>query len=323
MSAKKILTVGLELASSDTQYASFRSKLSLLDWDIILFKPQIDEFYSYVDYYQGKPSLSDSSSFQLKECCEHWRREIKQAVETGKTVLVFLPELQEVYVDTGQRSYSGTGRNRHTTRHVALYNNYQAIPADLAPVVTAGSSMKLAAKGAENLASYWAEFEGHSHYQVLLSNPKVPACLTTRTGDKAVGALFRSKASSGTLLLLPDIDFYDESFIKEKGDKQTWTPAAGQFAGKFIASIVALDKALRATSEVTPEPSWASAPRFALGPETTLRVQLLEAERKVELAQKEKEAVSESLVTAGQFRALLFEKGKPLEHVIIDTLNRP
>lgn len=78
MSAKKILTVELELASSDTQYASFRSKLSLLDWDIILFKPQINEFYSYADYYQGKPSLSDSSSFQLKECCEHWRREIKQ-----------------------------------------------------------------------------------------------------------------------------------------------------------------------------------------------------------------------------------------------------
>ncbi len=89
MSTRRILTIGLEVASPDTQHASFRSKTSLLDWDIVLFKPRIDEFFSYGDYYQGKESLSDSASFQLKECCEHWRREIKQAVEAGKTVVVF------------------------------------------------------------------------------------------------------------------------------------------------------------------------------------------------------------------------------------------
>ncbi|MEO6667654.1 MAG: hypothetical protein ABIO65_12910, partial [Nitrospiria bacterium] len=116
MSAKRILTIGLQLASTDAQYASFRSKTSLLDWDITLFKPQIGDFISYGDYFQGKPRLSDSASFELKECCEHWRREIKQAVETGKTVIVLLPSLEEVYVDTGQRSYSGTGRNQRTTR---------------------------------------------------------------------------------------------------------------------------------------------------------------------------------------------------------------
>jgi len=118
MTVRKILTVGLELASADTQYASFQSKMSLLDWDIVLFKPEIAEFTRYADFYQGKPSLSDSSSFQLKECCERWRREIKEAVDTGKTVLIFLSALQEIYIDTGQRSYSGTGRNQKTTRSI-------------------------------------------------------------------------------------------------------------------------------------------------------------------------------------------------------------
>jgi len=77
MSARRILTIGLELASPDTQYARFDSKLSLLDWDIILFKPLISEFDNYGEFYQGKRSLSDSLSFKLKEACEHWRREIK------------------------------------------------------------------------------------------------------------------------------------------------------------------------------------------------------------------------------------------------------
>ena len=94
MSARRILTIGFELASPDTQYESFRSKASLLDWDIVLFKPQIGDFTIYSEYFQGKPSLSDSNSFHLKESCEHWRREIKQAFETGKTVIVFFQVLK-------------------------------------------------------------------------------------------------------------------------------------------------------------------------------------------------------------------------------------
>lgn len=73
---------------------------------------------------------------------------------------------------------------------------------------------------------------------------------------------------------------------------------------------------------MTPEPPWASDPRYVLGPEVTLRVQLLEAERKVEQAQKEKEAIVESLALAGRFRALLFEKGKPLGRVTIYLTNQ-
>jgi hypothetical protein len=320
MSARRILTIGLELASPDTQYASFLSKTSLLDWDIVLFKPQISNFTSYSEYFQGKPSLNDSASFQLKESCEHWRREIKQAIETGKTVIVFLPSYEEVYVDTGQRSYSGTGRNQRTTRHVTEDNNYQAIPATLSPVTTAGSSMKLSARGADVLAPYWTEFESVSQYEVILTDPKIPACLVTRTGNKAVGALYRSKLSAGTLLLLPDIDFYTDKFVKGKEDKQTWTPTAVQFAERMVSTVVALDKSLRTAAEVTPEPTWAAEPMFALGTETTLRVQLLDAERKVEKAQKHKEQLIEELRSASAYRSLLFEKGKPLENVIIEAL---
>lgn len=317
MSARRILTVGLELAVTETTYASFRSKMSLLDWDIVLFKPEISEFVeSYYSTYQGKPSLGDTASFEAKECCEHWRREIKQAVETGKTVLVYLPAVYEVYADTGQRSYSGTGRNQRTTRHVALLTNYDAIPVKIGPVVATGTSMKLAPNGADVLGPYWNEFSARSTFQVVLGAPDVPTCILTRTGDKTVGALYRSKTSSGTLLLLPNIDFYASDFLKG----QNWTAAAKKFAGAFVASIVALDKALRSTSEITPEPAWATTESYTLPSEVKLRVQLLAAERAVERAQREKEQTAEALAAAGTPRALLYEKGKPLEAAIIEAL---
>jgi hypothetical protein len=321
--SKSILTVGLDLASSDTKYESFQSRVSLLDWDIVLFRPLINEFWgAYVDQYQGKPSLSDSSSFQLKEACEHWRREIKQAVETGKTVVVYLPPVQEVYIDTGERRYSGTGRNQKTTRIVAPHTNYAAIPADLKPVNATGTSMKLAPLGAEILAPYWSEFSGSSEYKVLLTADTVRPCITTKNGDKAVAALIRSKASSGSLVLLPDIDFYPDSFFKQRKEEQVWTPAANQFAARLIGCIVSLDKALHASADVTPEPEWASDQRFILGPERALRSELLEAERRLEEAQRSMEVTQSQLRSAGHMRALLYEKGKPLEDAIVEALTK-
>lgn len=318
--AKKILIIGFELATDDAQEEEFTSRASLLDWDIILFKPAIDDFISYADQYQGKPSLSDSRSFKLKESSEHWRHEIQQAVESGKTVIVFLSEMQEVYIDTGKRTHSGTGRNQKTTRLVEPFNNYACIPANLKPTTTIGSSIKLSAKGAEVLSSYWSEFSEVSQYNVILTDEKVPACLVTKNGDKPVGALYRSKNSNGSLVCLPNIDFYPEGFINNEDKTQVWTPKALQFAARFLSAVVSLDMALHNTGEVTPEPSWAEDSKYSLDSERTLRVELLDAEQKLEIAQRKKEEVVESLKSAGRLRGLLYEKGKPLEAAIIDAL---
>lgn len=318
--SKKILIIGFKLATDDVQEEDFSSRASLLDWDIILFKPVIDDFISYADQYQGKPSLSDSTSFRLKESCEHWRREIQQAVESGKTVIVFLSAMQEVYIDTGKRDYSGTGRNQKTIRIVELLNNYASIPANLKPTITNGSSIKLSTKGAEVLSSYWSEFSEVSQYNLILTDDKVPACLVTKNGDKPVGALYRSKNSNGSLVCLPNIDFYPEDFFKDEGETQAWTTMASQFAARLLSAVVSLDTALHNTGEVTPQPSWAADSKYSLDFERILRVELLEAEQNLEIAQRKKEEIVENLKSSGRLRGLLYEKGKPLEAAIIDAL---
>jgi hypothetical protein len=321
MAAKKILSVGLELASDDVKYSGFEEDISLLDWDVILFKPVIGSFLTYSpDYYQGKPSLSDSDSFRLKKQCDHWYREIKDALESGKTVIVFLSELQEIYVDTGERRYSGTGRNQKTTRIVSLHNNYSVIPATLSPISTKGAAIKLATRNADVIAPYWKEFEEVSQYKVVLTADKVPACLLTKNGDKPVGALYRSKNSNGSLILLPDIDFYAEKFLRNKGDEQHWTPAATQFAARMVSAVVGLDKALHSTGEITPEPPWAGSSDYALPQEIELSQELLVAEDAIEKARKAKDAILENLKSSRRIKNLLYEKGKPLENAIIDGL---
>lgn len=320
MSKKKILTVGFELASAQTEYADFGSKPSLLDWDIVLVKPQTDLVFSYNHLYRGKPRLKGTASFQFTESCEHWRREIKQVVDAGKTVIAFATELQEVYVDTGERSYSGTGRNQKTTVHVEECDNYRSIPAELNPQKSIGSAMKLSARGARVLGPYWEEFKKDSKYHVVLAAADVPDCIVTRTGDRPVGAIYRSKSSPGSLLVLPDIDFYPKRFLREQGGDTEWTGKAEQFAERMVAAIVALDSTLRGQGEITPVPGWASAEEFVLDPERAIGAQLLEAERRLVQAQKQKEELAEQMSAAGELRALLFEKGIRLERAIIAAL---
>lgn len=318
---KSILTIGLELASDAAHEEEFTSKSSLLDWDIVLFKPEIFQFrLGAREDYLGKPCLDNTKSFKLKESCEHWRQEIKQAVDTGKTVVVFLPPLDEVYVATGERQFSGTGRNQKETRIVALHSNYGSLPLTLNVINGSGSAMKLAPQGSEIITPYWVEFSSISEYKVLLPPDLKGACVLTKHGDRPVGALFRTRTSAGSLVLLPDIDFYSDAFFDETDDERPWSDQGKQFAARMIKAVVALDKALHAAADVTPEPSWATDSSFALAEELRLRAELLEREQLVEEAHKRKEEVQDRLKNAGQLRALLYEKGKVLECAIIEAL---
>lgn len=316
MAKKKILTIGFGVCDDNTESCDFNSDLSLLDWDIILFKPDISDFVSYADTFQGKPCLSDDRSFQLKGRTEHWRREIKAAVESGKCVIVYLTDLNEVSIATGEKRFSGTGRNQKTTRIVTEYNNYYSIPANLKAIKTKGQEIKLAAKNSELISSYWHNFSPYSKYKVLIDEEITP-CLVTKHGDKPVGAIMRSKNSNGALILVPDIDFYPSEFFDEEDE---WTEKAKQFAAKLVKSVVSLDKSLRSSGEVTPEPDWAKKDTYKLKKEKAVAADLLKVESKLEVIQAEKEKYLEQINDLGRLRNLLFEKGKPLEYAILDAL---
>ena len=192
--SKNILTIGFELASDDVGYERLRSTASLSDWDIILIKPTMDDFSHHTLTYQGKPRLDENDSFRLQETCEHWRREILRAVESGKTVVIFLPQNEEVFIDTGNRTFSGTGKNQKTTIHVEPFSIYKLIPRNINPINATGSAIRLVGGNAQLLRPYWAEFSDVSLYNVTFDAEADPnICLTTRDSRRAVGGVFRSK----------------------------------------------------------------------------------------------------------------------------------
>lgn len=122
------------------------------------------------------------------------------------------------------------------------------------------------------------------------------------------------------MILVPDIDFYQDDFIVEKDDEDVWTNKAKDFATRILTTVLALDKALKNEDNVTPEPEWVKEKYFELIKETEFKAELLKIEEKLENLQSKKETLKDNLKDAGRIRNLLFEKGKPLEYSIIDAL---
>jgi hypothetical protein len=321
LTARKIVCVGFNIPGNDYEVLNLESDRSLLDADIILFQPSIPYDYYGVgeDSFQGKLTLGQTGSFRAVEAARHWRAELKTAIESGKTVVVFLSKPVEVFVYTGEKQYSGTGRNRQVTNIVQPFSSYSFLPMTLTRVVPRGGEAIKIAGDLGPLAPYWAEFGPLSPYEVYVEGTFTKVLLTTRTGDMVVGALIR--AGHGNLLLLPPIQYDEEAFTVYSDDgEESWSGEAISFGARLGAALVAMDRALRGERERTPAPSWTQGSEYRLPREAVLHAEIRDISAQVEQLQAARDSVTAELEKEGSLRRLLFETGEELEEAVVDAL---
>lgn len=320
--SKIVLSVGYGVPGNLAEYISLESKRSLLDGDVIIFRPSLDQFGIDGSTYQGKPSLSETNSFNLKDCASHWRSQLQLIVQSGKNVFVILKKKDQVWIDSGRRQYSGTGRNQKTTRMVDEYDTYQMLPPLLIDVVASeGREMKLAEK-ADLLSPYWKDFGALSAYEVYVECDNCKPLIRTKSGDKIVGALLAFGDGKGHLVLLPPIPDFDngpDDYHWE--DEIEWTEEEDKFGHRFLAAILAIDDALRRSSFVSPPPSWINQNKFHTPKESELQKRILKLDSDVEQLLADKLVLTSEISEEQSLKRLLYEKGTPLEDAINEALN--
>ena len=317
MARRTIFSIGLDLPDVEgLECFSIRSNQSLFDADIIVFRPSLFPFKGHgMEEYQGRPVLSQSSSFEIKEKSDHWRTQFVDAFESGKTIVVFVPAKEEVLRYTGDESFSGTGRSRVTTRVVAPVSNYDFLPLKFDELVPGqGRTMKLASN-ADTISTYWQHASSMSVYKAHFKIPHARHLVLTRSGEKVVGAILSRK---GNIVILPNIEWDVISFKTASG--YGWTKAAKTFTLKLRDAILGIDAAVRKDAEGTPEPDWAKADTFRLAMEAEIEKQILGLSSKIETLVKEREKKRGALRKHASLRYLLFTKGKPLEAAVRDAL---
>jgi len=318
---KTIFTIGICLPGNAGQQIAFNSDNSLLDADIVLMRMDMSDVHDYgSDTYQGKRCYGEHSSFELRERLAHWKRELSAATTSGKTVFLLLNERDEVFVDSGHRTYSGTGRNRQTTRHVSPCSNYDVLPFDNQFTPSSGKIMVLSDKAAM-LREYWTTFGPMSQYKAIIAGTVTTPLVLSKDRKCVLGALIRFKGSTGNYVLLPDIDFDTvPGLTSEKDGKSYWTKKATALGQQYLETLLAIDEKLQSECVRTPVPSWARDRAFDLASERRINRELLRLEQRKQELQKEETGLKDSLATESALKALLYEQGKPLEAAIIRAL---
>ena len=295
-----------------------------MDADIILYEPTLGYCsFEYGEQWDGKIILTHEASSRKKSRVDHWRNEIVLAVNAGKLVVVYLVKPIEYCRYTGEIQFSGTGRSRVRTNIVADISSYNAIPNVRRVIPKSGRAIRLEKDGAY-LAPYWREFSNLSSYEVELEGDFNKILLKSQTGDRIVGAAFHGK-TGGTLLFLPPLSYDNENFVgeSEEGEdkrERYWTKAGQSFGKRLLGAIVGLANAIRQPGQTTPPPVWSLGSEFRLRRESELEAEISARAAQIVTLQADKAALEDQLSDAGGLRQLLYEQGKPLEHVILRAM---
>jgi hypothetical protein len=320
--SKKILSVGFEIPGGGGEYVPYKSDRSLLDADIIIFQPDISHFFT-AESYQGLRSFSEDTSFQMQRTADHWQSELLAALKEGKTIVVFLSQFEKFFLDSGQRNYSGTGRNQKVTRLVNESNNYKFLPLPLGDIVPARGEVIKKVGDLGFLAPYWSEFADDSHYELYFNGKVTQPLLTAGASSRVVGALVRVKNVAGSLVLLPYLDTDRDEFSRydEKQKSNLWTKEAREFGKRLVSAIIGVDSQLRKELAATPEPGWAAASDYKLSTEEVELEEIARCDVQIRAAQTQRNEAVTRLENERSLRALLYETGKPLEDAIRDSLD--
>ncbi|MBZ9622920.1 hypothetical protein G9F71_008640 [Clostridium sp. FP2] len=209
----KALAIGsfYEHDSVETDY--FRSSKSFLDYDIILinFDSILNEYKTTSSKtYRGKKCLNDDDSVKIKEDIKRRKVEILELLKMGRNVIVYLPEPQICFADTGNREYSGTGRNRQTTRIIDAVDLLSVLPIKVNAIEAQGESIDF--KGDAQFAEFWKQNKKHLCYNAYFNEPIGKPIFYIKGTNKVVGSYL--KVENGNLIFIP-------SYYDDKEDEKT------------------------------------------------------------------------------------------------------
>ena len=308
MSGRKIIAIGFDDLHNDSlaEFYDHDDLVSLDDADIILFRPSVTP--GTYEQYKGKPSLPDNDSFQYKRLLEHWRSELERAVLSGKTVFIALGAREEAYAGTGNKEYSGTGRNARTTRLVGPVSNYSAIPLEFANLQDGyGVEMRLHAKG-KPISQYWNRFGKISAYEVRFGDKAGWQPLaTTKVLDAIVSAVIKDK-SGGHIVLLPRVAVPQKPASESK-----------KASLAFIHELLNIDSELRGVEDAVP-PDWLNQIEFATARIQEKANETLRLQNDMRELERRREAIERELVEAHLLQSLLYGQSKGLERAVLYAL---
>jgi hypothetical protein len=305
----KIVSMGRDFPAKKVDNIMFSSEFTLLDYDLVLWDLSglLLEYATGSGHYQGCISLSEYYSAKILEDMNRRKREIADLIKLGRTVIIFTPELTRFFIDTGQRTYSGTGKNRITTIQVSDYSlrSFVPISGDFNTLKAIGSQMDF--RGEELFRTFWDTNKDKFCYRAYFTHKIGHPFLFVHGTDKIVGTWIRSER--GNMLLIPHL--LDEEYFKRAID---YKEASRIFIDSIIETVHSLQKEIGDFSL----PKWTLG--YRIPKEQALRVELKALQEGLKQTQSSIEAKRAEISNIEKLKLLICGKGNALRIQVIEVL---
>ncbi|MFY0603576.1 MAG: hypothetical protein JXQ93_06470 [Flavobacteriaceae bacterium] len=291
-----ITTVNFHINHDEVDNIDFLGGNTLLDSDVVIFDPGNLKF-SWSDYikYNNRAELNVSSpiSDEINKTFDRIQSEVNTLLSNGRIVIsiVHPEEIYKLQIEN----------LRHESKRKS---NYDFIPMEIrypTKFIEKGASSSpnsLSLKNNFLFANFFHAFKNdikYSGYFEMEIEKNTEGYISNKS-NKPVGYIH--KHLNGLIVYLPTFDYTDKE-------------------DKLIGIIKESCKKFFSKDTKTPPPDWLID--YRLPKEVELDEKIVELEVKIEkLDKKRKEILNEKSETT-KFKGLLYEKGKPLERLVLDS----
>lgn len=313
----RTLLLDTAFEAEDADRYAFTSMVSAFDYDVVIWDPVgTSNKYegAYRGEYRGRPAPTEAESVALLEALARRKQEFTDFLGLGRSIIVIASPPQTIWVDTGNKNTSGTGRNQKVTRIVDDIDLLAAIPGQVTTV--AGRGLELGPVS-PTAASLWRETKDRWIYRCFLS--KFPGeKLLVVAGTEKVAASVEVSPDGGVLALLPepwipaeDDEVDDEADEPEEGCRDTGV--AKNDDERFVDVPAQMIEWVRGLSlhESEPIPAWAADFKFTS--EIQRQEELTRLERSIAKLATKVDSLKHEQAEDDRWKRLSFSSGTALE----------
>lgn len=276
----------------------------MFDFDAVIFSFEAlcisFDTSTYGRTFEGLPCLSSTGTRELLNTVERRALEIKEMISLGRPIIFLMSSPQQCYIQSGEKRYSGTGKNRQTTNIVTSYSPLKdLLPERLELAEAKGKEIEL--RGHDSLASVWNQLKKYSSYKSYFKTAPGEKMLFIKGTSKAVGSVWTADKSK--VVFLPD---FDDALQGKATDRRA-----------ISETLVELSKSL-VTHHNEEMPEWTK--RYKLPGEQELELKLKTIEQEIENLQNEKIVAQGNLERLRLLKRLIASQGNALEEQVAESL---
>lgn len=288
----------------------FDSSISLLDYDAVVIDTDYIANNSYEtekSTYENKSVLKSYDSKQIVEDCAVIKEQIVELLKQGKNVFLLMGCNENCYVYTGQKEYSGTGKNARQANIVKEFDTYSFLPIHIKATYICGNQVDVCCnspyrefiKQTLQTSGYKAYFTSSEQCQILARIKKT---------DKTIAAMIPYE--KGKIVCLPH-PYYQEDYAKY----DEW-----QNCGKkYLDCLVELVAKLDASENDYIFPQW-STEISILGEKKEI-AKKKKIERKISDLKTKLDEQEQIIRDIQKYKLLLTSSGQMLEEISKDVLH--